>query len=74
MPILFTRPVADFQTVAAGVFEKDGIVAFVFVRWSFNMSSASLDGNCRQLIDITDAAGSKQCRIDQIWLQTEDDL
>lgn len=63
-----------FQAIAAGGLERDGIVAVVFVRWSLNLSSASLDGNCRQLIDITEAAGSKQCRIDQIWLQTEDDV
>jgi hypothetical protein len=39
--------ITDFQTIAAGIFEEDGIVARLFVKRSFNVPCAGLDRDRR---------------------------
>jgi hypothetical protein len=47
--------VADFQTVAAGVFEKDGVVSFIFPPRTFDVSRTSAGGDPSQAIDFRGA-------------------
>jgi hypothetical protein len=52
--------VTDFQTIAAGILEEDGIVTRLFVKRSFNVPCAGLDRDRRQPIDLAEAVGPKR--------------
>jgi hypothetical protein len=52
--------VTDFQTIAAGILEEDGIVAWLFIKRSFNVACAGLVRDGRQSIDLAKAVGPKR--------------
>src|SRR5512144_1266197 len=57
----FFGPVANFQTIATWILEKNGIVARAFVvAGTFDIASASVDNNIRESIHFALALGPER--------------
>jgi hypothetical protein len=61
---------ADFQTIAAGIFEEDGVVSFIFPRGAFHLSRAGASGDLGQAIDFRRALRPEAIRFSLgTWLR-----